>query len=209
MPISWDERNKRYRLFFDRKIEGVRVRRSTLAPKGATKAQAEKMDEAFVREIYMPYALNGGINPIWRAYVEQMHEANHSWLDDALTKCRHRSKLRHRVCTLTRDELKLVLLTSNGRCAVTGIPFSTAAMAGKKYRPLMHSIDRIDSATGYTLDNVRIVCAGVNVAMMHWGEDMFGQFAVGYVLMKYGVHPAAQAITSVARIASEGENPRT
>lgn len=209
MPISWDERNKRYRLFFDRTIEGVRIRKSVLAPKGATKAQAEKMEDTFVREIYMPYAINGGIDPSWRDYVERMHGAQHSWLDDALTKCRHRSKLRHRLCPLTRDELKLVLLSSNGRCAVTGIPFSTAAMAGKKFRPLMHSIDRIDSATGYTLENVRMVCAGVNVAMMHWGEDMFGQFAVGYVLMKYGVHPAAQAIVSSSRGILEGENPRT
>lgn len=71
---------------------------------------------------------------------------------------------------------------------------------------MMHSIDRIDSAKGYAWDNVRIVCAGVNIGMMHWGEELFGQFAVGYVLLKYGVHPAAQAALSASREKPKGEN---
>lgn len=74
---------------------------------------------------------------------------------------------------------------SDGRCAVTGLLFSDKAMDGHMLRPFMHSIDRINSSAGYKKSNVRIVCAGVNIAMMHWGEQVFADMAVGYVMNRY------------------------
>lgn len=37
----------------------------------------------------------------------------------------------------------------------------------------MPSIDRIDTTRGYTPDNVRLVCAAVNLALNQFGEGIF------------------------------------
>lgn len=204
--MNWDKQKSRWRVTFDKTIDGKRIRKSTLAPKGCTEAEARKFEESFVRRIYLPYALNAGAHPVWTDYVNSLSSGTSSWIDEALNKCRYRSRLRKMPCTITRDDIVMALMASGGRCAVTGMPFSNQKFEGRKYRPMMHSIDRIDSAKGYVWDNVRIICAGVNIGMMHWGEDLFGQFAVGYVLLKYGVHPAAQAALAASREKSKGEN---
>lgn len=59
---------------------------------------------------------------------------------------------RRRTADITVEDLMRILETQNGRCALTGVE-----MTRTTHDPTKASIDRIDSAKGYTLDNVRLV----------------------------------------------------
>lgn len=52
MPIGFDKRNKRWRYYFDRFIEGKRQRASRLLPKGWTRTQADAYDQAQTGKLY-------------------------------------------------------------------------------------------------------------------------------------------------------------
>lgn len=69
--------------------------------------------------------------------------------------------------------LQELLKKSGGRCAVSGIAFTGCRYPGQRIRPWMPSIDRIDTTRGYTPDNVRLVCAAVNLALNQFGEGIF------------------------------------
>jgi hypothetical protein len=61
-----------------------------------------------------------------------------------------------------------------GRCALTGKAFDLQKIgAGQAKRPYAPSLDRIDSTSGYTGDNIRLVCQVVNFALNSYGEDVF------------------------------------
>ena len=66
---------------------------------------------------------------------------------------------------------------SNGKCAVTGLPLD---MSGTTNNPNQPSIDRIDSSTGYSIGNCRMVLLAVNYAMNAWGEKTFKAIALSY-----------------------------
>lgn len=75
-----------------------------------------------------------------------------------------------------------MIIRSRGRCEVTGIPF-TYERLGKgpnAKAPWGMSIDRIDSRQGYTVQNCRLVCTAVNLAMNEWGEDGLARIARFY-----------------------------
>jgi hypothetical protein len=55
-----------------------------------------------------------------------------------------------------------------GRCEVTGLPFNMDS--NKRNTPFAPSVDRINSAGGYTEDNCRLVLFAVNAALGDWGE---------------------------------------
>jgi hypothetical protein len=64
------------------------------------------------------------------------------------------------------------------RCALSGLRFDLRIIgSGKARRPFAPSLDRIDSTGGYTRDNVRLVCQGVNFALNAYGEDTFREIA--------------------------------
>lgn len=75
--------------------------------------------------------------------------------------------------TITKEELALLFRMSDGRCAVTALPFSYERKAGWKKAPFAPTVDRIDRDRGYTFSNCRIVCHAVNVGMNEWGEEVF------------------------------------
>lgn len=74
-----------------------------------------------------------------------------------------------------------------GRCEVTGNRLHLGRLPRWHRRPLAPSIDRIDSASGYSRSNCRIVCVAVNAAFGEWGEDVFSSLARGYIAKKAGV----------------------
>lgn len=180
--ISFDARKGRWRVDIDRVIDGRRQRVAKYLPGSATeedaRAMAAKIERSFIHNQKVP------ANDEWERYVDDL-VGRKSWLDDAMAKCRHRSALKGRACMIDREFLADRLRLTRGRCELTGLRFSTDK-SDVANRPFAHSIDRIDSKLGYTRSNVRIVCAGINVAMMHWGEALFGKLAVGYVLHQYG-----------------------
>ena len=64
--------------------------------------------------------------------------------------------------------------TQGGCCALSGLPFNLRVVGGgKAQRPYAPSLDRVDAASGYTRDNVRLVCQAVNFALNAYGEDVF------------------------------------
>ena len=180
--ISFDPKKDRWRVDVDRQIDGKRHRVAKYLPATATEDDARAMmaqiERSFIHRLKVPASDD------WGQYVDGL-VARKSWLDDAIAKCRHRSALKGRACMIDREFLADRLRLTRGRCELTGLRFSTDK-ADVANRPFAHSIDRIDSSLGYTRSNIRIVCAGINVAMMHWGEALFGKLAVGYVLHQYG-----------------------
>ena len=69
--------------------------------------------------------------------------------------------------------------TQGGCCALSGLPFHLRVVgSGKARRPFAPSVDRVDSASGYTRDNVRLVCQAVNFALNAYGEDVFRAIAL-------------------------------
>lgn len=77
--------------------------------------------------------------------------------------------------SLTPMEFAVICKRSDGRCEVSGIPFSEDRIEGVASfrRPYMPSLDRIDSTKGYDAGNCRLVCTSVNLAMNEWGADLF------------------------------------
>lgn len=66
-----------------------------------------------------------------------------------------------------------------GRCALSGLPFNLRVVGGgKARRPYAPSLDRVDAASGYTRDNVRLVCQAVNFALNAFGEDVLREIAL-------------------------------
>jgi hypothetical protein len=69
--------------------------------------------------------------------------------------------------------------TQGGCCALTGLPFNLRVVgSGKARRPYAPSLDRVDAASGYTRDNVRLICQAVNFALNAYGEDIFREIAL-------------------------------
>lgn len=74
---------------------------------------------------------------------------------------------------LTVEDVAAALEKAGGRCSVTEHPFSMEWPSGMRVRPWSPSIDRIDATKGYHADNIRIVCAFVNIAMNGFGDAQF------------------------------------
>ena len=79
--------------------------------------------------------------------------------------------------TLTEEEFMILFERSNGKCALSGLSFSGGKTDSMRVRPYFPSLDRINSEKGYTVDNVRFVCAAVNIALSDFGEDILRNIA--------------------------------
>lgn len=103
------------------------------------------------------------------------------WAGLILTKTRSNARRRGIELCVTKDDIANLIRAQGHRCAVTGLKFDeTPRDDGGRVRPFIPSLDRINSRGPYTIDNVRVVCAGVNAALGDWGDEVFGLFAVGY-----------------------------
>ena len=83
---------------------------------------------------------------------------------------------------LEKHELHILWRRCEGRCAVSGLPFSEEVFphAFVKY-PFAPSIDRIDSSKDYSSDNTRITCEIANFAMGQWGLEALRRLAHGVI----------------------------
>lgn len=103
------------------------------------------------------------------------------WITKRLHMMRYRSAGNPDGSCMTRDEFMAMIERSKGRCELTGIPFSDRTPQGCERAPFAPSVDRIDHRRGYTADNCRLVCLGVNVALNQWGEVAFRTLALGFL----------------------------
>lgn len=183
--IHFDEKKKRWRVVIDRRLSGTRYRVRKLLAKGTSEEEAQRISDSMESQaVERALAVNGADE--WGEYVDSMLATKRSWIYQTLARCkgmRGRGKIGG--CAITADMIANVLRRSKGRCEVSGITFSHDTYGTNNVRPFFHSLDRIDSAKGYLPDNIRVVCVAVNIAMSSWGEQVFADIAVGYVLNKY------------------------
>lgn len=94
----------------------------------------------------------------------------------ALRRARDRSKRKGRTADLTIDDLRAKYISQQKRCALTSEPFQTENPypATTTWRnPMMPSIDRIDPAGGYTVENTQLVTLIANIAKSDFGAEAF------------------------------------
>lgn len=70
--------------------------------------------------------------------------------------------------TVTLEDLDRLWESQQGLCALSGLPLQV--VKGDRHRV---SLDRIDSRGGYTLNNVQLLCAVVNVMKLDLGQSEF------------------------------------
>ena len=83
---------------------------------------------------------------------------------------------------MTIEEIEALYARSGGRCELTNIAFTFERPDNQRIAPWAPSLDRIDSHGPYAVENVRLVCAAVNVAMNQFGEDVFEKILRCYAL---------------------------
>lgn len=117
----------------------------------------------------------------WVRHIETVRDNKKEWLSKIWVGAQERSKAFKRPFSIKYDEWVDMALRSNGRCEITGIPFSFEIVNGTKRPPYMPSIDRIDSSLGYSYGNCRIVCLCVNLALNKWGDEVLERMAFGFL----------------------------
>jgi hypothetical protein len=96
----------------------------------------------------------------------------------AVRSARKRAAIKGLPFDVKPADARLLWDRCGGKCEVTGIPFDFELMAAKhSRRPYAPSLDRRDNALGYSVENVRVVCVAVNLAMNQWGEAVLLRIA--------------------------------
>jgi len=108
----------------------------------------------------------------WGRRVREGTASSYAWLRRIYTGMQTRSRRSNRLNCMTFEEFAHLVLMSNGKCAISGLPFAAEGRG-----PFTMSIDRIDSKQGYCPGNVRCVLLAINLGMSHWGEESFRQIA--------------------------------
>jgi hypothetical protein len=75
--------------------------------------------------------------------------------------------------TLTLEDIQRKMAAQNGLCYYTGIPMEKVSGSKKHFNILRVSLDRIDSAVGYTNENVILCTLWANIAKHHCTGDFF------------------------------------
>ena len=65
-------------------------------------------------------------------------------------------------------------------CEATGFTIDIAAGGVYKTHPLQPTLDRVDSAKGYTMDNVKVTCWWWNVMKQDWTEEIVKELIKKY-----------------------------
>ena len=90
-----------------------------------------------------------------------------------LSNAKTRSKVKGFKYNLSISFLKKLYREQKGACSLTHIHFFGESKPEWRRRPYAMSLDRINRSKGYTKNNVRLVCAAVNMALFTWGDEIF------------------------------------
>jgi len=71
---------------------------------------------------------------------------------------------------IEKSDIQRLYDTQRGLCSVTGLPMQFSAVEKGKNSYAV-SVDRIDNTRGYSLDNIRLVCARVNLMKMELSDE--------------------------------------
>ena len=119
------------------------------------------------------YELEGvpdGDRKIWRLPREKIDTRN--WKTRLFWQVKISAKKRGVEFSLSLEEVSQLAKLADGRCQITKIPFEFRFTENERRRPWAPSIDRIDPRKGYALENCRLVCVAVNIAMNDWGVEL-------------------------------------
>jgi hypothetical protein len=111
-----------------------------------------------------------GDRKIWRLPEPKVDKRN--WKTRLFAQVRAGARSRGLEFSLTPDDINELAKAADGKCQITKIPFEIRFAEGERRRQWAPSLDRIDPTKGYTLDNCRLVCVAVNIAMQNWGLDV-------------------------------------
>lgn len=134
--------------------------------------------------------INGGseapldLNPKRPAAPDKTFAGMGRWVGEMYRTAKRNAERRSIPFTLSRREFRAMVLRSKGRCMMTGIEFEFEAFEGSCRRPFAPSLDRIDSSQGYSLNNCRLVCVIVNLAMNQWGIEPLMKVAENLIARK-------------------------
>lgn len=180
----FDKSKGRYRLSGQVKINGKRIRRTKLLPELTTEAEAAALAKALRVSLFSECAGLKG-TPSWESEVNRAHATRGSWMHEMFNRAKGRAKKKRVPFTISLNDVRMMCIRSNGRCEISGLYFSQKTHGRGKMRPLVPSLDRRTPAEGYTIDNCRLVCACINVAMFSWGEATLRAVAVGLVVNQF------------------------
>jgi hypothetical protein len=196
MSLAFDKQTQQFVIDVDRRIDGKRYRRRKRLPPGTTVDEAKRTHDLVEAKLVNRHLGRQDMSA-WATFIETVFADSKAWPHRLLRAMRVRAHRKDLSCTLNEKALKDLLIDSRGRCAVTGLYFQFDDQTPGR-RPFFPSVDRIDPKRGYEPDNVRVVCFAANVAMLHWGVEVFEKVAVGYVINRYclpaileGLAPAA------------------
>lgn len=80
------------------------------------------------------------------------------------------AKRRNIPVRIEKADIQRMYDAQGGLCAVTGLPMQFSALESGKNSYAV-SVDRIDSSRGYYQDNIRLVCARVNLMKMELSDE--------------------------------------
>jgi hypothetical protein len=104
-----------------------------------------------------------------------------TWVSMMYNRTRKNALTRGIPFEITPEDVRVLAHNAKNRCAVTSIPFDFTESTEQKTKPWRPSLDRKDSSKGYTVDNIRIVCTAVNLAMNVWGEEILHKIVAAMV----------------------------
>ena len=117
------------------------------------------------------------------AQASQNYYSSENIVSTLLRNVKRRAKEAAINFDLTKEFIGILYQQQNSKCALTGIDFIFEKESTFR-RPFAPSIDRINSDLGYTRDNVRLVCAVVNLALNEFGDKVFDKMCEAYVSNK-------------------------
>lgn len=135
---------------------------------GETKARTEYHRDATKKDGHLPRCKS------CKAVTDRAYRAD----DHAvalLKSCRSPGKSPHRRGLVIDIDLEWCRerLAPKPRCELTGwrINYEPRKRGGAGMNPYAPSFDRIDNSIGYTPDNIRVVCAFVNMMMQSYSDE--------------------------------------
>lgn len=117
-----------------------------------------------------------------------------AYLARIYARAKERSKRRGHPFELSPDEFRELWRRADGRCEVTGLPFRLAAAQRGSRRPYAPSLDRTDSSLPYSVENCRLVCTAVNIAMNEWGTEVLDR------IVEARMNKSRRVLNNAARI---------
>ncbi len=100
-------------------------------------------------------------------------------LSRKVNNARSRARNKKLVCDITPKFIRELYDKQEGKCALTGFEMTILIGKGRQYRNI--SIDRIDSSSGYSKNNVQLVCFIANVMKYNLSQDKLVEYCSAIV----------------------------